>query len=512
MFIGAFDILELIDDITMTFTSGYFLIFFLVVVLMYYMVSAKDRWVVLLIGSLLFGAVGGGIQVILYPLVMTTIVYNAAIMIENIDETQQKRRRLFLAMVILILSAILVLIKCDVKFGLKFINIVYPIGISYYIFSMISYLVDVYWGNDKAEHNLFRLMLYTIYFPKMMQGPIARHKELAAQLAKRSYFSYQNFCFGLQRMIWGFFKKLVIAERAGIVASRVLGNYEDYGGCILFVGVVLETVQLYCDFSGYMDIAIGISQTFGIALEENFDHPFFSKSAEEFWRRWHITLGAWFKDYVYMPIAFVVSPKLVKLSTWTKKHVGKQAGKAITTVIPLTVVWFLTGLWHGTGLNYIVWGMYWGCIIIFSSLCSEKIRQFTGWLHINTHSVSWKTFQMIRTFLLFCFGQLITAPGDLKVSYEIVKKFLFDSRIWELVDGTIYTIGLDRINFQLMLVCIGLLWIVSIMQEKCRIRERAANWNFVFRCLFYCMAIWSVMVFGMYGPEYDANAFLYMNF
>lgn len=443
---------------------------------------------------------------------MTMIVYNAAILIENTDETKKRSRRLFLTAIILILSAILALVKCDVKFDLKFINIVYPIGVSYYTFSMISYLVDVYWRNDQAEHNLFRLLLYIIYFPKIMQGPIARHKELAEQLAERHHFSYQNFCFGLQRMIWGFFKKLVIAERAGVVALQVFGNYEDYGGCILFIGIMLETVQLYCDFSGYMDIAIGISQTFGITLDENFNHPFFSKSAEEFWRRWHITLGAWFKDYVYMPIAFVISPKLIKLNAWMKKHVGKQAGKAVMTVIPLTAVWFLTGLWHGTGFNYIVWGMYWGSIILFSNLCSGKVRQLTDWLHINTQSSSWKMFQMVRTFLLFCISQLIIVPGDLKISFEILKKFVLDPRIWELVDGTLYALGLDRINFQLMLVCIGILWTVSIVQEKCRIRERVANWNFVFRCLFYCLAIWSVMVFGMYGPNYDANAFLYMNF
>lgn len=511
MFIGAWDILEVIDDITMTFTSGYFLVFFAIIILMYYMVAAKDRWIILLIGSLLFGA-GGGIQVILYPFVMTTIVYNAAILIENTDETQKRSRRLFLTAIILILSAVLALVKCDVKFDLKFINIAYPIGISYYTFSMISYLVDVYWRNDQAEHNLFRLLLYIIYFPKIMQGPITRHKELAKQLAGRHHFSYQNFCFGLQRMIWGFFKKLVIAERAGVVALQVFGNYEDYGGCILFIGIMLETVQLYCDFSGYMDIAIGISQTFGITLDENFNHPFFSKSAEEFWRRWHITLGVWFKDYVYMPIAFVISPKLIKLSAWMKKHVGKQAGKAVIAVIPLTAVWLLTGLWHGTGFNYIVWGMYWGSIILFANLCSGKIRQLTDWLHINTQSSSWKMFQMVRTFLLFCFGQLITVPGDLEISFEILKKFVLDPRVWELVDGTLYALGLDRINFQLMLVCIGILWIVSIVQEKCRIRERVASWNFVFRCLFYCLAIWSVMVFGMYGPNYDANAFLYMNF
>ena len=510
MYIGAWDILELIDDITMTFTSGYFLIFFAVVILMYYMVSAKDRWAVLLIGSLLFGLVGGGIQIILYPLVMTSLVYSAAIIIENTDKKERKKRRFFFTLIVLILIAVLTLVKCDVKFNLKFMSIVFPIGISYYTFSMISYLADIYWGKDKAERNLFRLILFIIYFPKMIQGPISRHKALAQQLAEGHYFCYQDFCFGLQLMIWGFFKKLVISERAGIVVSQVVDHYENYGGGILFITIMLSAVQVYCDFSGYMDIAIGASQTLGIRLEQNFDHPFFSKSAAEFWRRWHITLGTWFKDYLYMPL--VISPRLIKLSGWIRKHIGKQVGKAVMTVVPLTVVWILTGLWHGTGLNYIVWGIYWGSIIIFSTLCNKRIKWFTEWLHIDTQSSSWKMFQMVRTFLLFSFGRLITVPGNLGVSIEILKKFVTDSRIWELVDGTIYTLGLDRINFQLMLVSIGILWIVGILQEKGKIREGVAKWNFVFRCLFYCAAIWSVMVFGMYGPDYDANAFLYMNF
>lgn len=510
MYIGAWDILELADDITMNFTSGYFLIFFAIVVFMYYMVSTKDRWIVLLLGSLFFVAVGGGIQVILYPLVMTMFVYSAAIIIENTDKAQKKKRRLFLTVVIMILAAVLTLVKCDAKFDWKFINIVFPIGISYYTFSLIGYLADVYWKKDRAERNPFRLILFTIYFPKIVQGPIARHNELAVQLEGNHYFSYQDFCFGLQLMIWGFFKKLVIADRAGIVVSQVFGNYENYGGCILFVAIMLVAIQSYCDFSGYMDIAIGISQTLGIKLEQNFNHPFFAKNAAEFWRRWHMTLGAWFKDYVYMPL--VISPRLIKLSGWVRKHIGKRIGKAVMTIIPLAVTWILTGLWHGTGLDYIVWGIYWGSIIIISTLCDKKIKKLTEVLHINVQSPSWKLFQMTRTFLLFSFGRLITVSGDLTVVVEVLKKFVVDSRVWELVDGTIYMMGLDMINFQLLLLCIGILWIVGIIQEKIRIRESIAKWNFVFRCLFYCLAIWSVMIFGLYGPDYDAKAFLYMNF
>ena len=511
MYIGALDILELIDDTTMTFTSGHFLLFLTILVLVYYLAAAKDRWVVLLIGSLLFAIFGGGIQVVLYPIAMTALAYGTAIIIENVDATLRKRR-CFLSIAVLILVAVLTLIKCDVKFQWEFMDVVFPIGISYYTFSLISYLADVYWGNDKAEKNPFKLLLFVIFFPKIMQGPIARHNRLAEQLTAKHTFVYRDFCFGAQLVIWGVFKKLVIAERAGVIVTQVFGNYENYGGGILFVALLLEAVQLYCDFSGYMDIATGVSRMFGIALEQNFNHPFFSKSAAEFWRRWHITLGTWFKDYVYMPVSFLISPKMTKVKDWVKKHIGKQASKSVMTVIPLAVVWVLTGLWHGTGLPYIVWGIYWGCLIIFSSLFSKSVGRFMERLHINTQSSSWRMFQMIRTFLLFCLGQLITVPGDLAVTFEILKKYITDIRIWELVDGTIYMLGLDRVNFQLMLLCIGILWAVEVMQEKIRIRESVAKWNFVFRCLFYCDEICDVIVFGMYGTSYDSNEFLYMNF
>lgn len=375
MYIGALELLKFIDDITMTFTSGFFLGFLAIFLCVYYLVAVNDRWLVLLIGSLLFILLGGGIQVVLYPLVMTMFVFGAAIIIENTNKTKAKKRRVILTVSILILITVLTLIKCDAKFHWDFMDLVFPVGISYYTFSLISYLVDIYWGNDRAEKNFFKLLLFVMFFPKIMQGPIARHKGLAEQLTARHYFVYRDFCFGLQLMIWGFFKKLVIAERAGVIVTQVFGNYENYGGGILFIAMVLEAVQLYCDFSGYMDIATGISQMLGIVLEQNFDHPFFSKSAAEFWRRWHITLGSWFKDYVYMPVSFIISPKMTRVKEWVKKHISKQASKSVMTIIPLAVVWVLTGLWHGTGLTHIVWGIYWGCLIIFSSLFSVCLAQ-----------------------------------------------------------------------------------------------------------------------------------------
>ena len=195
-------------------------------------------------------------------------------------------------------------------------------------------------------------------------------------------------------------QKIVIADRLSIFTGNVFEAWQKKSGSILLVATVFAAVELYCDFSGCMDIASGISEMFGIELEKNFRHPFFSRSAAEFWRRWHITLGTWFKDYVYMPI--VVSPKLIKMVQAVKKKFGTRAGKSVMLIIPLSIVWILTGIWHGTGMAYVVWGVYWGLLIILSAVLEPEIKSLTKFLRINTETQSWKVFQMIRTFFLFC--------------------------------------------------------------------------------------------------------------
>lgn len=422
----------------------------------------------------------------------------------------EKKRRLFLSIAIVIIAGFLVFTKCYSLAGWNISYFVIPVGISYYTFSIISYLADIYWKRDQAEKNYFKLALFVLYFPKVLQGPISRHKQLGPQLTEGHSFDYTNMCYGVQLMLWGYFKKMVIADRVAIVTGTILGDYTSYGGAVLLTGVVLASVQLYCDFSGYMDIARGVSQIFGINLDENFNHPFFSKSAAEFWRRWHITLGTWFKDYIYMPL--VISPCMIKASAWFKKRCGNRVAKAVMAVVPLSVVWILTGLWHGTGIPYLVWGIYWGLLIIISTVFAPEIKKLNQFLHINTKSTSWARFQMVRTFLLFCFGRLLTVPGDLKVSWNILKTMVTSANIWQLADGTLYNLGLDTANFNLMTISVGVLWGVSILQKNGSLRKRISHWNLVFRWGFYVVAFVSVMLFGVYGSEYDASAFVYMNY
>ena len=504
----AFRFSEWWDTLSSSFVSFYFILFVFLLVLLYYIMPRKMRWCVLLTGSVAFYSIAG-LHPLITVLLSAFIVYCAGLIIEATDRGKMKKRRLVLLSAVVILLGMLGFVKCYSLLKLNFGYIV-PLGISYYTFSAIGYLADIYWGKDEPEQNFFKLALFLLFFPKILQGPISKHRNLAPQLNEGHPFAYKNFCYGIQLAIWGYFKKMVIADRIAIFTSTVFKDYSSFGGVVLLISFALATVQLYCDFSGCMDIAAGVSQMFGIELENNFDHPFFSKSAAEFWRRWHITLGVWFKDYVYMPL--VINPVLIKLSGSISKKWGKRAGKMILTIIPLSVVWILTGVWHGTGANYLVWGVYWGTIIIFSTVFSPEIKKLNEKLHIDITRNGWKNFQMIRTFMLFCIGRIITIPEDLAVSGSIFCKILTAPKLWQLVDGTLYAQGLDWKEFVLMLLMIGVLWFVSTQQLKGCIRERIAGWNIVIRCSFYALSVIFILVFGIYGLGYGNSIFVYVQF
>lgn len=390
-------------------------------------------------------------------------------------------------------------------------TVLVPLGISYYTMSLIGYMADVYWKKEKAEKNPLRLLLFAIYFPKILEGPISKHRLVATQLNEGNDFDYQTFCFGLQRMIWGYFKKLVIADRLSLFITPVLADYRHSSGAMLLLVFLFGAFQLYCDFSGCMDIALGASETLGIKLEENFKRPFFSESAAEFWRRWHITLGVWFKDYIYMPL--VISPRLIRLAGKVKKKFGKRAGKAVTTVIPLAAVWILTGVWHGTGWNYVVWGLYWGTLISLSTIFEPELKKVCGWLRINTQGNYYHFFRKIRTFFLFVVSRVITMPGNLKATGEIVDRIFNVFCPWELLDGTFFKLGIDRQNFNVLILALVLLLYVSSRQEKGEhMRERIAAMPIVLRWMIYFAAIFGVMIFGTYGIGYNASSFVYMNY
>lgn len=511
----------------MAFTELSFFVFAACLVLFYYLLPAKMQWIVLLTGSVIF-YVSYGAEKLPFLLAAAGIAWWAALRMEKIRPDGPESRALARKKqkkVLLGAGALLVLLLLYAKVGTWVIQsfaallrlnadsvpqAILALGVSYYTFSMLGYLADVYYGKEKAETNFLRFLLFAIYFPKILQGPISRHKFLAPQLKETHRFCYEAFCFGFQLMLWGYFKKMVIADRLAMLVNYVFDNVETQTGAHLLMAACFSAVQLYCDFSGCMDIAGGFSQILGLKLEPNFNHPFFSRSAAEFWRRWHITLGTWFKDYVYMPLA--ISPRVIRISKKVRETCGARAGKAVMTVLPLSVVWVLTGLWHSTGWNYVVWGVYWGTLIICANVFAPELKKLTGFLHINTKTESWKIFQMVRTFFLFVVGRILTVPGTLHGSAEVFKKIFFDFQPGSLFDGSVYSLELDRANFHLALVCIFVLWAVSMLQEKKPVRQRLAESNVVFRWAAWYALLFSIVIFGVYGPEFSAAAFVYMNF
>ena len=507
----------------MSFIDYVFIPLIFIVVLIYFVSPIKYRWIVLLLASILFFctwgvnmlplAIGATIVAWIVSNVIEKWNVNFDVEVKNNDSYDQSEKNVLQKKLktrckyVLWIGVVLVL---SVLLFSK-VESVFILGVSYYTMSLIGYMADVYWKKEKAEKNLFKLMLFTLYFPKILQGPISKHKNIKASLYEGTSFEYKRFCYGLQRVLWGYFKKLVIADRLLLFIQPAFVNYENYHGSILLVAAVFSALQMYCDFSGCMDIALGVSEIFGIKLEENFKRPFFAKSVPEFWTRWHISLSTWFKDYIYMPI--VISPKIIKISGKLKKAFGKRVAKNFVTIVPVMTVWTITGLWHGTGWNYVAWGVYWAILFILSTILDPEIKKITKVLHINTETKDFQLFRQIRTIALFVICRVIVYPADLNVSKEVFEKIFFNFGPWQLLDGTLYTVGLDQAGFMLVVFALLLMYVISKKQEQgIKIRDEIASLSIVGRWIVYLAGIVGVLIFGIYGPGFDAASFVYMNF
>ena len=511
---------------SISFTSLFFYLFAAVTALVYYLVPKRAQWVVILAASILFYATYG-LERLPFLLASSLIAYFAARKMDKLQQSAakpaeaKKKCRPVLYLTLAGLIALLLYAKIGTWVirsvgaalrvgGAETAKAIVALGVSYYTFSLISYVADVYWRKDKAEHNFFRLLAFTIYFPKILQGPISRHKELAPQFFEEHSFDYRQFCFGLQRMLWGYFKKLVVADRLAILVNAVFGNIAGETGAHLLVAAVFSALQLYADFSGCMDIACGFSECLGLKLAENFDRPFFSRSGAEFWRRWHMTLGAWFKDYVYMPIT--ISPKLFAATKKVKSKLGDRAGKALMTIVPGAVVWALTAFWHGANKSYMLWGVYWFLVITIPTLFAPEIKKLTAALRINTEAGSWRVFQMVRTFFLFVVCRILVQPGSVSASFLVFRRILTAFHPGSLLDGSLFTLGLNLANLAMGIAGVFVMWAVSMLQKQKSVRERIADSNLVFRWTIYYILFFAILVFGVYGPGYDAANFVYMNY
>lgn len=494
----------------MTLTSFSFLCFFLVTVLVYYILPKGLQWIVLLFSSLIFYALSGGFGAFCFLLYGIFGTWLGALWIEKCPLDSRKRR---------VSTAVLVVLTLLPLFLLKYIRFfgipapfgsLAPLGISFYTMTILGYVIDVSWGVVPAQRNLARHALFAGYFPQMISGPITRYSSMKEQLYTAHSFSYENLTYGAQRMLWGFFQKLVISQRLAGAVDLVYGSYPAYPGWFVGIATVCFAFQLYTDFSGCMDIVLGASQILGISLPENFHTPYFSRSISEYWRRWHITLGAWFKDYLFYPLQ--KSSLWSRFLGWSKGRFGKKRGKKPPLYTGMLILWFSVGMWHGGSWNFIVGsGLLHWFYIVSGELLAPLGKRLNSFFHIHTETFGWRLFQMLRTFFLVNLGFVFFRAPSLKTALSLLKSM---GTVWNpqiLFDQSLFLL-MPAQDWVLAIFSLLLLLLVSVLRQKMKLRAAIAGQNLVLRWGIYLLLFTAVLLFGCYGGDYDAASFIYQRF
>ncbi len=390
-------------------------------------------------------------------------------------------------------------------------SILMPIGISFYTLQAIGYMADVYWGRVKADENLEKTALFLSFFPQIMEGPIARYTDIQDTMFKHESLTMPNLREGFIRIFWGLFKKLVIADRASIAVGIIFNNYAQYNGAMILVGAVAYTVQLYMEFSGCMDIVIGSGKMFGIVLPENFRQPFFAISASEFWKRWHITLGAWFKNYIFYPVS---TSKLIRdWNHFGKKHFGKYVVKMGTVAIALFPVWLSNGIWHGARWGYIFYGMYYFIIIMFE-ISTEPLRDlFAKALHINIKSWGYRLFQTLKLWIIVVIGEMFFRAGGFHTGLHMFKSIFQNFSLSQISNVSLLKLGLDGADYLVIFLGVIIVFAVDLLKENGYSGiKMICSRSYPERCFILLVMIVTVVVFGAYGEGYQAVDLIYAGF
>ena len=312
-------------------------------------------------------------------------------------------------------------------------------------------------------------------------------------------------------MLWGFFKKLVIAERLGALVDTVYGSYTEYPGAYIWFATVCYAFQLYTDFSGCMDIVLGMSESLGIVLPENFQTPFFAKSIAEYWRRWHITLGVWMKEYVFYPV--LRSPFFTKLNKAWREKFGKKKGKQYATFAAMFLLWLTVGIWHGGDWKFVIGsGLLHWLYIVLEELLEPPCGRFMKKYRINPSGRMVNALRILRTFLLVCIGDLFFRAASVGDAFAMLGRAV---SVWNpevLWNGALFELGLDWIEMGIALLALLLLYGVSLLQQKGSVRDRIAVRALPVRWLIWYALIFAVILLGCYGPGYSAGEFIYQGF
>lgn len=521
----------------MQFASVSFVLFAALLLIVYYLVPKKVQWITLLVASYVF-YLWAGIEYLGFILFTTLSTYAATqLMDKNLsaqdaylaankatlsrDERKEYKAKIKaknrLWMILCLVFNFVILFICKgclaepfrtlAKGGpLGFLTLALPLGISFYMFQSLGYVIDVYRGGVKTEKNIFKLALFVSFFPQLVQGPISKFGTVAPQLYAPHSFDPKEVSFGLQRVLWGFFKKLVIADRIAVGVITLKGD--EYTGIGFLMLTIFYAVQIYGDFTGGIDITIGLAQALGIKLPENFIRPYFSKNIAEYWRRWHITLSVWMKDYIFYPLS--VCKPMLNLSKSARKKFG-NFGKRIPVYVASIITWFCTGIWHGITPNFVLWGMLNCFFIVLSEECAPLYEKFHNRFHLKDKKW-YGGFEMLRMFFLMNLIRICDLFPNVGQYFSRMGSLFTEFNFHILWDGTLMQLGLTAADYFILLGGIILMFSVSLYQErKGSVRELLQAHTAVRYVVLFALLL-VVLLMGSYGIGYNASNFIYNQF
>lgn len=470
-------------------------------VLLYYLVPKKLQWLLLLFASCVFYSAGGlGAAGYLGSTILTTYIGGRLMGVLS----EKKHRKAVAAFVCVVNFGLLALLKY------AHLGLIMPLGISFYTFQSISYVLDCSKKKQEPEKNLLKYALFVSFFPQMVQGPVSRYGQLAPQLLAEHDFKPRRVKFGIQLALWGYMKKMIIADRASVAVAKVFSNYLDYDGSFAVLAVLLYSIQIYCDFSGGIDIIRGVAQMLGIHMTENFKRPFFAQSLADYWRRWHISLGSWMKDYVFYPL--VLSKPFVKLGAWSRRTVKGRAGKLIPTAAATFAVYFVIGIWHGAGLKYLAFGLYNGIIITGSQLLEGFFTDTKKKLNFPDKHPVIAFLRMVRTFVLVFIGRYFSRAEGLMPALSMLKRSLLRFNLPALKAGWL-SLGLAKGDYLIIALGFAVVLAVEIYQErKGSFREWLEDRSPFVQWLFMVIPLLLMFFFGLYRGSYISSEFIYKQF
>ena len=494
----------------MLFNSLDFMIFFPIVVLVYFIIPKKIRYIGLLVASYYFYMCWNAEYALLIG-TSTLITYLSGLLLDKASKTGVKKWIVALSFVSnigilvfykyfdFILENVNVVLKnLDMQLVSNPFDIILPVGISFYTFQALSYTVDVYRGEIKAEKNPLRYALFVSFFPQLVAGPIERSKNLLNQVKEMEHikvWNYDRVANGLMQMVWGLFQKMVIADRVSVFVDFVYANLHTAGSFETILAAIGFSIQIYCDFAAYSTIAIGAAKVMGFELMENFDTPYFATSIKDFWRRWHISLSSWFKDYLYIPLG------------------GNRKGK-IRTYFNLLLTFFVSGLWHGAAWTYVVWGLIHGLLQVIGDFIAPLKNKIYDWCKIDRNSFSFKLGQILVTFSLTTLAWVFFRAATFQEALYFFEKMFTGWNPWVLFNDSLYTWGLDRKEADILLVAVFIMFLIEILKyvKNISFSDFMVKQMFWFRWIVMIGMIVGILVYGQYGIYFDSNQFIYFQF